>query len=128
MKYVSEIIAGRGQGHLIGYPTFNLIVPDNFQYQYGVYAAKVKIGGKVYAGALFYGPIPTFGIEKPSLEIFVIDYFLDQTVHQLEFELLKYLRPAKKFMDQDKLTSQIKIDVEESKKVFPNPKLCSPEL
>lgn len=111
MKYSSPVIKGAGRGQGIGYPTFNLQVPQDFNLKPGIYACWVWVEGEQYQGAMHFGPIPTFNEQTPSLEIFVLDYSPHDLVNQLSFEPIKYLRPIKKFSSPQDLSHQITIDV-----------------
>ena len=111
MIYTSSVKKGYGRGKKMDSPTFNLDVPLLFDYKYGVYAARVWLKGKMFAGALHFGPIPTFDQEEPVIEIFVLDYDGDQLIRNIDFEILKFLRQIRKFANEDELKAQIRDDV-----------------
>lgn len=111
MPYFSRVISGKGRGRGLGFPTLNLIIPDNFQEKEGIYAARVIIGSKVYLGALHWGPIPVFDQNEPALEIFLLDYDEAEQPEALSFELKKYLRPIQNFANPTELTKQIERDI-----------------
>jgi len=113
MKYSVAIIKGEGRGKLLGFPTFNLKIPKNFDAKQGIYACWVKIGGKKYQGALHFGPIPVFNQSKISLEVFLLDYKpTNYPITQLTIELVKFLRPVKSFPSAQALKQQIAEDVD----------------
>jgi drug/metabolite transporter (DMT)-like permease len=109
--YSAEIIKGRGRGKGLGFPTFNLVIPKKFKEKHGIYAAKVWIDKRSYAGALHYGPIPTFHEIKPVLEVNILDYNDGKEIQNIDFEIIRYLRPVKSFSSQKALTAQIANDV-----------------
>ncbi|MBU6389293.1 riboflavin kinase [Patescibacteria group bacterium] len=111
MKYLSRVVKGKGRGRGLGFPTFNLVIPAHFDLETGVYAAWVWIENKRYAGALHFGPIPTFQEMENNLEIFVLDYHDWETVDELTFEPVDYLRPVRTFTTADDLKEQIARDV-----------------
>ena len=113
---------GKGRGKKIGYPTINLTIPRNFKEKEGVYAAEVKIKGKIYQGVVHYGPVPTFNEKKKSLEIFLIKV-KKKAVERLDKEtirlkLIRRLRDIFRFDSIEKLKKQIEKDIIESKKYF----------
>lgn len=113
MKYLSNIISGKGRGRKLGFPTLNLVIPQNFDADHGVYAARVWIEKTEFLGALHYGSIPTFEDDAPSLEIFLLDYDGLKVLTELEFELIKKIREIKSFASVAKLKKQISEDVKE---------------
>lgn len=118
MRYSAPVIRGKGRGKLLGFPTFNLVVPAKMETQFGIYAARVWIEGQEYAGALHYGPIPTFQDEKISLEVFILDYNLDIQLSHLQFELAGYLRAIQNFSNSEDLHHQIAQDVKEVRAIL----------
>lgn len=112
MKFKAKVKSGKQRGREIGFPTFNLVIPEDFSRSFGVYAAKVRLDGKEYLGALHFGPIPTYQEDETALEIFVIDYNSDQPIDSLQFELGRYIREIKWFSDIDSLKNQIAKDVD----------------
>lgn len=121
MKFKSQQIKGKGRGKLLGYPTINLKIPENFQLPEGIYAVRVYLSGLKFIGALHFGPIPAFSEETKTLEVFLInitDQNLPETENlEIEFETIKYLRPVKNFASQEELIKQIGADVEQTKKI-----------
>lgn len=118
MKYSSRVIAGKGRGKGIGFPTFNLEIPDDLSEKNGIYAGAVTINNKIYPGAFHYGPIPTFDEVKTSLEVYVLDYSDLNKVEKIDFELKSYLREIKRFNAPKKLRVQIESDVSKTRKIF----------
>lgn len=111
-KFTVRTVKGKGRGKtIVGFPTFNLETPNNFEAKEGVYACCVEIEGKRYRGALHYGPTPTFDDQEKVLEIFVLNYEDKSEVKDLSFELGPYLRPVATFIDPTALRNQIALDV-----------------
>ncbi len=120
MKFSSRQIKGKGRGKLLGFPTINLEIPENFRLIDGIYAVKVFISGQEFIGALHFGPVPTFNELENTLEVFIINISPEQlpdTVDlDIEIEIIKYLRSIENFPNQEELIKQIGEDVEETKK------------
>ena len=111
MKITAPTVKGHGRGKLLGYPTFNLEIPQNFDLKHGIYACWVWIDDKRYMGAMHFGPVPTYDQTNTSLEIFLLDYSDDRHLDELTFETQEYLRPVKHFQHNNQLTNQIRKDV-----------------
>lgn len=120
MKFTCKVIKGKGRGKTLGFPTFNLQVPKDFSTKEGIYACWVWLSDKKYRGALHYGTIPVFNDDETKLEIFVLDYSFDAPTHQLTFQLVKFLRPVKKFSSPKILMAQIRQDVEQIRHLLSN--------
>ena len=118
MIYSSKIVKGYGRGRKIGFPTLNLVVPRPFVEKHGAYAVRVLIGDKEYAGALHFGPTPTFSDNSPTLEIFVLDYNADEPIEKIKFEILDYLRPIRRFANAEDLTAQITKDIAKIREIY----------
>lgn len=122
MKFTSRHIRGKGRGKLLGFPTINLEIPEGFPLQEGIWAVWVEIKEKKYKGALHFGPVPTFGEEELSLEVFLIDT-KDEDIPELDNEILiiepvKRLRDVKAFSSHEELVNQIKKDVLNARKIL----------
>lgn len=120
MKFSSTQVKGKGRGKLLGFPTINLVIPGDLKIDEGIYASKVYIKGKEFAGALHFGPIPTFNEADKTLEVFLIDT-KDQDIpdaNSFEIEIIQLLRPVLSFSNKSDLAKQIKIDVINTKKIL----------
>lgn len=111
MIYTGEIIKGHGRGKRIGFPTFNLRIPDHLAIDHGVYSAWVWIEDKRYMGALHFGPVPTFNESAATLEIFVLDYAQHEPKQTLRFEIKHFIRDIKHFDTTQALHDEIENDV-----------------
>ncbi len=117
MIYSCRVIKGAGRGKVLGFPTLNLDIPSDFNYQPGVYATLVYVGQKKYLGALHFGPVPVFNQTKQSLEIHLINYMSYSRPHTLSFKIIKFIRPVKDFPNPDALATQIALDIEAVKQI-----------
>lgn len=122
MKFKTTTITGHGRGKELGYPTVNMLIPENVPILLipGVYAAHAMIKGQKYYGALFYGPTPTFDETDMSLEIYLFDTlnFYSGPGEEIEVETVKYIREVKKFELPEQLIKQMDSDVEIIRKIF----------
>lgn len=111
MRYTARVIPGQGRGKTLGFPTFNLQIPDNFMAKPGIYAGYVWVDSHQYLGAFHFGPIPVFSDPDPHLEVFVLEYLSNHPVTSVTFELVKHLRPIRNFASPAALAAQISLDV-----------------
>ncbi len=128
MKIISHQIEGKGRGKLIGYPTINLEIPEEFTLKEGIWAVWVVIrglpaqAGKKYQGALHFGPVPTFDEEAKSLEVFLLDTSEGDLagIEKEDIELVPVarLRDVLNFDTTEALTAQIARDVEDTRRVL----------
>lgn len=111
----SKQIRGQGRGHKVGFPTINLVVPENLHLDEGIYAVWVVIDDNNYKGALHYGAIPTFGLKDKTMEVHLIDV-TDNNVpvtenKVIEIDVVERLRGVRKFDDTEALAIQIALDI-----------------
>ncbi len=118
MRWKSFPTKGKGRGKKLGFPTINLTFPDQFPLENGIYAVWVTIDNHKYRGALHFGPVPTFGEKKRSLEVFLIDdrdFSLDISIkNPVEVETVKKIRDVNNFSSPQALTDRMKKDVAEA--------------
>lgn len=126
MQFESTHIKGKGRGKPMGFPTINLKIPDNFELEDGIYAAKVTIADKIFVGALHYGPVPTFSEKEKSLEVYLIGVSNENLIgyglenfdgKTIKVEIIKYLREIKRFRLVEELVRQIEEDVRQIKEL-----------
>lgn len=105
----SKVIKGLQLGRKLGFPTANLIYPNNIiKLPYGVYSAKYENKKAI----LNWGIKPTLGLNNEILELHVIDFdenLYDEIIH---FEIIKKIRDEKKFINLESLKTQIQKDIE----------------
>lgn len=112
MKITGRIIHGSGRGKSLGFPTINVEVHSFDSLPFGVYAAWVNVEDQIYAGALHYGPRPTFGERKPILEIHLLDFQGNLYEKRVEAEIVKKIRNISIFKSREGLQLQIRKDLE----------------
>ncbi len=112
-------IVGRGaaRGRTIGFPTANLEQIPVMIPSHGVYAGRCSIQNRLYPAAINIGPNPTFAETVDKVEIHVLDFNGDLYGQQLEVELLGRLRPISTFSNANELVEQLKIDIQQTRKL-----------
>ena len=107
-----RVVPGRKLGRELGCPTAN-IETDGFQLPPdGVYAVRVRIGEKTFAGVANLGVRPTVSRgDKRMLEVHLLAFEGDLYGLEIEVEFLRFLREEKKFGSMEELRAQIGRDV-----------------
>ncbi len=122
IRFVSYKVKGKGRGKPMGVPTINLQIPKDLKLRDGIYAAYVTMNTKTYKGALHFGPIPTFGEEKKSLEVFLLDVAKisekEVASAKIAVDVISYLRPIYSFSSVEDLVAQIEIDVNRTRRIL----------
>jgi riboflavin kinase/FMN adenylyltransferase len=118
-KLSGKVVTGYGRGTSLGFPTANINVntehalpPD------GVYAGWAHINGNVYQTMTNIGKDPTFGLQKRTVEAYLIDYHGDLYGSNLQLDIVARLRNEKKFANVEELKKQVTEDIHEGKKIL----------
>lgn len=112
---------GKGLGSSrLGAPTVNLIPPEGQLIPaFGVYAARVTVGGGTYDAVTNVGVRPTV---DTGGGVTIESHLLDQSVQAYgkgcRVEFLRRLRPERKFSNMDALREQIARDAREARAYF----------
>lgn len=103
------VLHGRGVGHTLGFPTANIDLAQTRKMlpKEGVYA--VRIGS--HTGMANLGPVPTFGIDRPTLEVHLLDYTGDLYGRQVTVEFRRRLRDIVHFDSAEALRLQLQQDL-----------------
>lgn len=111
------VTVGSQIGARLGFPTANLEIGDKYYYlRKGVYLVNVKIGNECYRGLANFGYNPSINkVEKPRLEVHILDFNKDLYNQEIEVSLIKFIRDEKTFKNKEELIKQIKIDIESVK-------------
>ncbi len=114
-----RVVKGDQRGRALGFPTANLAIADRRLIPAdGVYAARVRINGDWFGGAASIGVRPTFGDGLRLVEVYVLDFDGDLYDQVIEVQFVKRLRGQERFANVDDLITQMKRDVEETRKVL----------
>ncbi len=118
MRLKAKVIQGSGRGRGMSIPTLNLDYEPDLKY--GVYAARVYFDEIAYAGAMNWGPRPTFLEEEAVMEIHLLDFSGDLYGRDVEVEVLGFIRNIQTFKNIHDLKKQIKSDITQVKKILYN--------
>ncbi len=117
--FCEPVIEGKQEGRKLGFATANQalnskrIIP-----KYGVYVSKVFIHGQWRKGITNIGVRPTYHNDgKITAETHIIGFFGDLYGEMLTVELIKYLRPEKKFESIEQLKQEVLSNIEQAKKI-----------
>lgn len=107
------VVAGRGEGHLFGFPTANLAYPSGkLTPACGVYATRTTVDGKTFKSVTNVGNKPTFGDMRFSVETFVSGEPGDLYGKTMTLKFIRFLRSIRKFDSPEQLRAQIHSDME----------------
>lgn len=120
---IRKVIKGDGRGKNLGFSTANLRLYKKDKIKFGVWAVLVSTlpAAEVLKGVAYVGPIPTFNIRSPRIEIHLLNFSKNLYNKKIRVEFIKYLRPIKKFKDKKSLVAQIKRDCKKAKRILLRP-------
>ena len=113
-----RVVKGASRGKKLGYPTANLLTEKEVLPRPGVYAVKVKHEGLLFDGVMNIGFNPTFGVERISLEVYILDFDQDIYGDTLRVYFVERLRDEKIFNSIDDLIASIADDVEKARSIL----------
>lgn len=105
------IIHGDKRGRTIGFPTANICPAPLFLPRMGVYAVRLLTQDHTYSAIANLGVRPTFGLNKPLLEVHVLNENIDLYGQKVKVEFLAFIRPEQKFDGLEVLKAQIAEDI-----------------
>ena len=110
-----KIIHGEHYGRILGFPTANIDRRDyarrKLKIKLGIWSGWVNIANKLYRAAIVIGPIDKTG--KPKIEAHLINFKGNLYGKKISLVLIKYLRPFKKFANEQQLKQQIANDIKQ---------------
>lgn len=120
MKFSAKIVAGRGRGRALGFPTLNFAIPKNFKLPTGVFVCRVSFPLEkiTHIGVLFFGARETFGLKTNSLEVHLLDQKIAQPPPRAEVVVGQKIRDVRKFATDTELTAAIKKDCATARRVL----------
>lgn len=116
-----RVVAGRGLGRELGWPTANLQVNGRkFLPREGVYGCWVRVGDEgPFAAVMNLGPQPTVDPAAPSaVEVHLLDRTMTLNGLELEVEPVCFLRSQQTFQDLDHLSAQIGKDARQARQIL----------
>lgn len=115
-----EVVHGEKRGRELGFPTANLsqdatgLVPSD-----GVYAGWFLDGDNRYPAAISVGTNPTFeGVNKRTVEAFLLDQNLDLYGHQVTIEFAAHIRGMVAYNGIEPLIEQMHDDVRLTREIL----------
>jgi riboflavin kinase/FMN adenylyltransferase len=110
---------GDKRGRELGFPTANLWLDGLSLPRFGVYAVLVDVltgphRGR-YPGVASLGVRPTFGENRPNLEVFLFDFDGDLYDAEISVALVAFQRPEEKYNSLDALIVQMQADAAEAR-------------
>lgn len=124
---IGTVVAGRGVGRTLDFPTANVDVGDERKLlpEFGVYAVRVRIledghfvPGKPLPGVLNRGVRPTFGLSVPVVEVHLPGFEGDLLGRELAVEVVERIRSEERFSSPEELARRIAVDVEEARNLL----------
>jgi len=108
--FTSMVIEGKGRGHLLDYPTANIVPIDNNQLlpKPGVYFTRGRVNGHQLYGMCNFGVRPTFNEDTLVMEVhFFNPQITDLYGKEIYIEFLERIRDEKRFKSQEDLKQQL---------------------
>lgn len=108
------VVASRGLGAKIGYPTINLKIDKRMvKPRFGVYSGEVEIDGQFYNGITNVGVRPTTSSgDEVFLEMHIFNFSNNLVNKKVRVFLYNFIRDEKKFNSIEDLKLQIRLDIE----------------
>lgn len=113
------VLHGRGMGHTLGFPTANIDLSQTRKMlpKEGVYAVILRNEdlGIRNCGMANLGIIPTFGIDKPTLEVHLLDFRGNLYGQHVTIEFIHRMRDIIHFGSAEALQNQLQKDLEQAR-------------
>ena len=112
------VLHGRGVGHTLGFPTANIDLSQTRKMlpKEGVYAVHLSTFHfplSTFKGMANLGTAPTFGVEKPLLEVHLLDFEGDLYGQTVTVEFSRRLRDIVRFDSIEALQHQLQTDLDQ---------------
>lgn len=108
----APVIHGDSRGRTICFPTVNQLYPSELVLpKFGVYSADAYIGGRYYRAVTNLGIRPTYRVNAPLSESYLLCFDGDLYGAELEIRLKRFLRGEEKFSGIAELKTAISGDV-----------------
>ena len=113
------VVKGHGRGQKLGVPTINIELEKNIILPpLGVYAGWLREGNKNWPAVLNLGYNPTFSQKKLlKAEVHIIGFKKSWRSKMCEVEIVRFIRPEKKFPHQSALIHQIQEDIKQASSI-----------
>ena len=104
------VVHGNSLGGRMGFPTANIEVDAALEVRDGVYASRAEVDGRMYDAMSNLGCKPTVDGRRRLLETNLFDFDGDLYGRRLRVELLRFIRPERRFGSVEGLFRQIEAD------------------
>ena len=114
-----KVIRGQRLGRELGYPTANVNLNRRQSAVMGIFA--VRVSGQDWGpldAVASVGTRPTFGGEKPLLEVHIFDYDRDLYDQHIHVDFIARLRSEEKFDNVEALVDQMHRDSERARQIL----------
>jgi riboflavin kinase/FMN adenylyltransferase len=118
----AEIVRGKQLGRTLGFPTANMVLPEDVALRHGIYAVRFVLeNGARHDGVASFGRRPTVDTDGGVwLETFLFDYSGDLYGQRCMVTFVGWLRGEEKFADVDALVTQMKRDERAARSLLEN--------
>ena len=121
---LGAVVQGQRIGRKLGFPTANLAVLNEVSPPTGIYAVQAIVQGRTYPGVVNFGHHPTVArVQKPVMELHLLDTRMNLYRQQIEVFFLRRLRPEKKFASLPALITRIEADIRITRRLLDSPAL-----
>ncbi len=108
-----EVTDGQHLARRLGFPTVNQIFPPELAVpRRGVYISEITFDGKTFYGITNTGIRPTVGTDTLCAETNIFGYSGDLYGKTIRTELVRFMRPERKFESVEQLSEQVHRDIE----------------
>jgi riboflavin kinase/FMN adenylyltransferase len=114
----ATVVAGRGKGRELGFPTANLRTDNELVPPDGVYGTTLEIDRVLHAGLTNIGVRPTFGESERTIETHLLNFSGDLYGKAVRLAFVQRLRDERRFEDVDALRTQIEADRRRAERLF----------
>ena len=101
------VVHGNSLGGRMGFPTANIEADAALDARDGVYASRVEVDGRMYDAMSNLGYKPTVDGRRRLLETNIFGFEGDLYGRRLRVELLRFIRPERRFGSVEELFRQI---------------------
>ncbi len=113
------VVHGAGRGTGLGFPTANLDAIDTLIPGNGIYCGIARLGNpkevSSRVAAIHIGPSPTFGDDRPQVEVHILDFGESIYGQVIEVDFLNRLRGVERFDTTELLLKQMHADIEQAR-------------
>jgi riboflavin kinase/FMN adenylyltransferase len=112
-----DVTAGDGIGRTLGYPTANILSPNEILPP-GIFVTLLEWEGRRYPSVTSVGIRPTFGKRALTVECHLLDFHRDLYGSPVRLSFLRKLREERKYRDAEVLRGRIAADADAARAYF----------